>query len=111
MTVTKTSVNKRRTKKKIVQNDWPMTNFREEPNVGNPNQIEEGDFVVLGRSMLILDGNALWLGGISVRVNKLTELETGIVIAEVSRQDGTTAQLYACWLNPIFEESKEIIIE
>lgn len=91
----------RKKKHSDIQDDWALTDFSEEPTKGNIHSIEVGDFVELTRSAMMLNGNCLWMRGIEFRVKKLTTLDSGFVVAETIRQDGTEVQFYACWLKPV----------
>lgn len=104
----KTTAAKRKSKKKFLQAEIILTDFSEAPIIGNPNNVEVGDCVTLTRSMIMLDGNALWLRGVDFKIEKLHTLDSGLIIADVKRSDGiegSRAKFYACWLEPIFEES------
>ncbi len=103
----KTSTTKIRTRKKKssdIKEDWPLTDFSENPTVGNLNSIEIGDFVQLERSMITLNGNTLYMRGVEVKVKNLISLDSGIVIAQATRHDGTELEFYACWLKPVLIE-------
>lgn len=42
--------------------------------------------------------------GVEVKVKNLISLDSGIVIAQATRHDGTELEFYACWLKPVLIE-------
>lgn len=99
----------RKKKSSDVKEDWPLTDFNELPVPGNTHGVEIGDFVTLTRSMLMLNGNILWMRGVEVRIQKLTKLDSGLIVADTTRPDGTEVQFYACWLKPVLIEEPLIV--
>jgi len=100
--ITPTTTRKKNTSD--VKEDFALTDFNEAPIPGNINSIEVGDFVSLTRSMLMINGNVLWMRGVEVRVKNLTTLKSDLVIADTFRYDGTEVQFFACWLTPVLIE-------
>lgn len=106
-----TPMTTRKKKASDVKEDWPLTDFNELPVPGNIHGIEIGDFVTLNRSMLMLNGNILWMRGVEVRVQKLSKLDSGLIVADTIRPDGTEVQFYACWLKPVLIEEPLVVQE